>query len=146
MNREALNTSLEIPPQPLKPAVVAAPKARRRATNGQRVRTAEAALLTRKSARTSRGGVTASCATSTRADCSAIGSADCRSAAAQDHGETAPTRAVAASDDAHGNIAAGTKSMDEGRASRSAKGRQKNRKAYADAAPPRQKTSPGQKP
>ena len=123
----------EIPPQPLKPATVAAP-----AANGHEVQNAEAAPQKRKAARTSRGRVSASRAQHSRADRSAIAVVDDRSAAARDTGETsaqagcsaaAPSTAVAASDDANGKTAAGTASLDPGRA---------DREASADAALPQQ--------
>ena len=136
----------EIPPPP-KAATVAAPGTGRFAAATPKVLNAEAASRKRKAARPSRDRVSGARASSSsktgraaviaKSDARvAIASGDDRSAAAQDTGNMAAHErdcspvalhaAAAASDDVHGQTAAGTESMDAGC--------RKNRKTYAEVA------------
>ncbi len=142
------STQFEIPLPPLKPAAVAAPEAGRSPASGHTVLIAEAAPTKRNAARLCRDRISRSRAHSPKKHRKAVATRDVRSAvppeiAAPGAGETVShadclaivhAPAVAASDDVHGNTAAGTEPMGTGCAGRSLRDRQKNRKACADAA------------
>jgi hypothetical protein len=142
------STQFEIPLPPLKPAAVAAPEAGRSPASGPTVLIAEAAPTKRNAARLCRDRISRSRAHSPKKHRKAVATRDVCSAvlpeiAAPGAGETVshadclaivPAPAVAASDDVHGNTAAGTEPMGTGCAGRSLRDRQKNRKACADAA------------
>ena len=170
---------IDIPPQPLIPAAVAAPKPRRSPANGRSVQNAETAPPRRKAVRARRDSACASRKKSPQRDCTAIADGNGRIAAARESAETAslanclavapelsrPTaeiatdcsaivrvEAVAASDDAHGNTAAGTEPMSTGCAGQSLSAIrhqriapddcQENRDAFAEVALSRQKEAP----